>query len=83
MKVISTRENVIKTRANDDESDKYRRHAALLGLTLSAFSRLAMNEKADRMGEHPKPQRRRGEGPKCGPIRCPGRRASAHIHQRL
>jgi hypothetical protein len=80
---ITTRDTIIKTRANQQESDKYRRYAALLGLTLSAFSRLSMNEKADRMDEHPKPPKRKGEGPKCGPIRCPGRRASAHTHQRL
>lgn len=80
---VMTRDNIIKTRTNGQESDKFRRTATLLGLTLSAFSRVAMNEKADRMDEHPKPPKRRGEGPKCGPIRCPGRRASAHTHQRL
>jgi hypothetical protein len=78
-----TRDTVLKTRANQAESDKFRRYATLLGLTFSAFSRLCMNEKADRMDGHPKPPKRRGEGAKCGPNRSPGRRASAHTHQRL
>lgn len=80
----NTRDIVLKTRANTSESDKFRRAAALLGLPLSAFTRLALNEKADRMHEHGKPPKRRKEGAKCGPSRVvPGRRASVFTPRRV
>jgi len=80
----TTRDIVLKTRANTSESDKFRRAAVLLGLPLSAFTRLALNEKADQMHEHRKPPKTKREGAKCGPARLtPGRRAAVFTPRRV